>query len=332
MTEEKELFVYILKRIYEKAKYADIAEELGKSKDFVYRFIKKNKEKYGINPSERVTEYHYLFITGKMEEIIQKYEDGSTAISLAEEYGISDTSIRAYLKKHNVKIRPRGVPSKTNQTLFQRIDSEIKAYTLGLITADGSLTRDGKSISISLKSDDDYILEQIQIELLGGSGNLIKTHENTLTTLQFHGTALQKQLRNFGLAPNKTYLLKQLASNIPEELYHHYIRGLYDGDGVCSFKTQKGVRKVRIGFCGHQEDFVLSYRNFMNKTLNMPKNKTFNTGGCWQVSWSAVDDLINFYNYIYKDSHIFLGRKKIKLYNYLVNTEVIKEGKISLTP
>ena len=49
----------------------------------------------------------------------------------------------------------------------------------------------------------------------------------------------------------------------------------------------------------------------------MRRNKIFNTGGCFQCSWGAKTDIEKFYNYIYKDATIFLGRKRNKIYTYL---------------
>ena len=94
---------------------------------------------------------------------------------------------------------------------------------------------------------------------------------------------------------------------------HHYIRGLFDGDGV----TSKNRELIRIGFCAKRKEFVESYQSFLCQKLFMRKNKIFNTGGCFQCSWGAKTDIEKFYNYIYKDATIFLGRKRNKIYTYL---------------
>ena len=99
----------------------------------------------------------------------------------------------------------------------------------------------------------------------------------------------------------------------------HYIRGLYDGDGVCA-KTNE---YLRVGYCAYHKSFTKSYQEFLINTLGLKENKLFNTGNCWDCSWSKREDLEKFYNYIYKDATIFLQRKYDKLKNYLYgNTEV----------
>lgn len=160
--------------------------------------------------------------------------------------------------------------------------------------------------------------------MLSGLGNIFVTHkedEKPRKVLGFNGKHLKDKLAEYNIVPRKSYIIKELSTKIPEELYHHYIRGLFDGDGVCSYETSHKKKKVRIGFCGHNRDFVENYRNFLINKLDMNQTKLFNTGGCWQCSWSSKKDLINFYNYVYKDATIFLGRKKKKISDY-VNTEV----------
>lgn len=228
------------------------------------------------------------------------------------------------LKRENVNIRDRDIISKINQTIFDNIDTEIKAYTLGLLTSDGNVQNKSSTITISLTNTDGYILEKINEELLSGLGNILVTHkedEKPRKVLGFNGKHLKDKLAEYNIVPRKSYIIKELSTKIPEELYHHYIRGLFDGDGVCSYETSHKKKKVRIGFCGHNRDFVENYRNFLINKLDMNQTKLFNTGGCWQCSWSSKKDLINFYNYIYKDATIFLGRKKKKISDY-VNTEV----------
>ena len=282
--ENEELFVEIVKNISEGKNYNMISEEIGKSKDFVYSLVKFYKKKHNINSSV-ISKYDYYKLTGEIDNIVSLYNEGKSTEFIGKTYNASDRAVVSWLKRENVNIRDRGIISKINQTIFDNIDTEIKAYTLGLLTSDGNVQNKSSTITICLTNTDGYILEKINEELLSGLGNILVTHKED------------------------------------EELYHHDIRGLFDGDGVCSYETSHKKKKVRIGFCGHNRDFVENYRNFLINKLDMNQTKLFNTGGCWQCSWSSKKDLINFYNYIYKDATIFLGRKKKKISDY-VNTEV----------
>lgn len=317
----------ILEQIFLGKSYNEISNAKGFSKDWAYKCLRRNKARLNIPEKDTVSPYHWLTFTGEIKNLVSTYVNEKQSMTeIGKKYNLSERTIANYLKREGIVIRSSGVISRTNQNIFLDIDSEIKAYSLGLITADGSVSKDQRSASITLTEKDGYILEQINEELLNNSGHILITHKedvNPRKVLQFHGKEICSSLERYNIIPNKTYLLQELSNLIPQEFYHHYIRGLYDGDGVCAKSTVRGIQKIRIGFCGHNKEFVESYRDFLNQELNLPLNKIFNTGGCWQVSWSAIKDLNNFYNYIYKDAHIFLGRKKNKLYNYIANTEVI---------
>lgn len=99
----------------------------------------------------------------------------------------------------------------------------------------------------------------------------------------------------------------------------HYIRGLFDGDGVCS----KQCNYLRLGYCAHNKSFTESFQVFMCSLLYLKRNKLFDTGGSWNCSWGAKSDIEKIYNYLYKDATLYLNRKKEKIEKYLYdNTEV----------
>lgn len=270
-----------------------------------------------------INNYDIFKNNGTLDEIIKLYESGISTIALGKKYNLSDRTISAYLKKAGVEIRPCGIISRINQDIFEIIDSEIKAYTLGLLMSDGNVSKKGNTISITLTKDDSYILEIINNKLLDNKGNLCLSHKEDKKpriVLQFNGKKIKKDLAKYNVIPDKTNILTSITNDdIPKELFHHYIRGLFDGDGVCSYYTSHKRQCVRIGFCGKQYDFVNNYKMFLVNTLKLNSTSLFNTGGCWQVSWGAAKDIQAFYDYIYKDATIFLGRKKKKMYDFLSN-------------
>ena len=317
----KEKAFWCLEQLVVKRKsYKEIAKTTNKPASYWFDLLKNYKEKIW-HIDEKLGLYHWLKLTGEIEMIIKDYvEKKETIMSIAKKYNCSERTIATFLQKENIKIRSRGFESRTDQSIFEKIDNEIKAYTIGLITADGSMSQNKKSISITLTRDDVYLLEQINESLFNGTGHIVfskKKIGKDTATLQIHGKKMCSLLIPFGIVPNKTYLLKEISSLIPDSLYHHYLRGLFDGDGVCS----KCRAAIRIGYCAHEKNFVKSYRDYFVNNFNFSKNKLFNTGNCWQVSWSSLKDLKKFYNYIYADATIFLGRKKNKIYTY-INPEV----------
>lgn len=321
-TETKELFQQMLKEHFEdNLTYEELSKKYNVTSSYVYALFKIYKT--DISASNRLSKYDYYCYTGEINNIVQKYLNGISTVKLGEEYKVSDHTVASWLRKQKVDIREAGKVSKINQNIFENIDNEIKAYTLGLIMSDGNITKAPyNTCSITLTQDDGYILEDINEQLLGGLGNILITHKQDpkpRMVLQFNGKKIKEDLAKYNIVPAKSHLLSELPTNIPEELYHHFIRGLYDGDGVCSFYTLHKKKKVRIGYCAANENFTKSYRDFLVNKIGLRKNKLFNTGNCWQCSWASFADLQAFFNYVYQDAHIFLGRKYKKLKDFLNN-------------
>lgn len=320
--ETKKMFFNVLKKHFEeKMTYEEIAKLYKKSKDYIYCLVKAYKTDFGIPVSGRISYYNYLTITDKLKHIVEDYNNGLSTATIGEKYGVTDHVVASWLKNENVSLRNVGKVSKIDQDIFDNIDSEVKAYTLGLIMSDGNVSKEGNTISITLTQDDSYVLEDINERLLNNKGNICISHKRDKKprkVLQFNGKKIKERLADFYIIPDKSHNLIELPSNIPKEFYHHFIRGLYDGDGVCAYYTSHGQQKVRIGFCAANKNFVENYQKYFIENFDMKKTKIFNTGGCWQCSWGSVKDLQTFFDYIYKDATIFLGRKYKKLNDFLV--------------
>lgn len=299
---------------FEGKTYKILEKEMNLGVGRLFTEMSKFKGHFGIRKKERYCKLTYLrYKFG--EEIKEKYLQGTSTIALAKEYNYNDHGIAQLLQTLGVEIRPVGYIGKTPQDIFSKIDNGYKAYVIGLITADGSVNKKG-GITICLTESDKYLLEEINTKVFFSTGTIIITHredKKPRAVLSINGKKLCSDLEKYGIVPNKTYSLLSISKLIPEEYYPDYIRGLYDGDGICS----KSNGSVRIGYCAHNIEFTSSYQQYLCEKLEMRKNKLFNTGSCWQCSWSAKNDLEKFYSFIYNSSDLYLKRKKEKLEFYL---------------
>ena len=88
-------------------------------------------------------------------EIIQKYKKGFSMYEIAKLCNCTPQTIFHFLKQAGVKSRSLSVASTTykhDTHYFDKIDTEDKAYFLGLLHADGNITKN--LISISLQESD----------------------------------------------------------------------------------------------------------------------------------------------------------------------------------
>jgi hypothetical protein len=201
---------------------------------------------------------------------------------------------------------------------FHNIDSEKKAYWLGFIVADGNISKTTNRISITLNSDDDYILEDLKNELK--CENKIRRYlvfdkrtnkYNKSSVFQFSSKQLKEDLKLNGIDENKS-------SNFDFDLisktkyFQHFLRGLFDGDGFIS------GNKSRIMLISTKQ-FLSFINNKMFSSKYMLQNITNNVYRLYvQNHWTCVD----FLNYLYDNSSIFLKRKYERYLNLLKNNPV----------
>lgn len=315
--DEKEL----IKKLYIKdgLNTVSISKIISRSQSGVERFLKRENLYAGIRGLE-VSECD-------LKSIIARYLLGETSEEIYKDYSDKLTSpdtILSLLKKHNVKRRPAKRRSViTNHSYFKIIDTEAKAYFLGLLIADGSVVNNAgnraPSIRLELKSEDSYIIEKFAKEI--GFQSQIGLSRGC-NYISFTSIEMAKDLSNYGVVPNKTYVGTFLPL-ITEDLIRHLIRGIFDGDGTVYICKNNSFN---WGFYG--SDLLCNQiQDYLSIKLNFKKNKVFNKGSVSFIYLHSESRTRKFYDYIYKKSEIYLLRKKNKFDSYLVNTEISKSNK-----
>ena len=142
-------------------------------------------------------------------ELFTKYETGKyTGADLAKEYPISLTAINGLLRRHGYKAKSQSdLQRKYNidEAFFDVIDTEEKAYFLGLLYADGCNATNRNAVILSLKEDDKEILEKLN-SLLQPKKPLGHTKSGQ-TTLLISDKHISQRLTVLGCLRAKTYFL-----------------------------------------------------------------------------------------------------------------------------
>ncbi|MDC1205370.1 hypothetical protein N8083_00800 [Candidatus Pacebacteria bacterium] len=146
------------------------------------------------------------------------------------------------------------------------------AYAVGLITADGSLSKNGRHINFTSK-DLDLIktfqgclgLEDIKIgkKISGYTGR------KDYYQIQFGDVLFYKWLQDVGLEPNKSLIMSSL--NISCNYFFDFVRGEWDGDGTivcCKDLRWKNSYMVSMGFVSGSEKFLIWLQKEINFRLH----------------------------------------------------------------
>ncbi len=206
---------------------------------------------------------------------------------------------------------------------FTQIDTEEKAYFLGLLGADGNVSKDRDRIEISLSGDEDRIVLERFKHALGFSGEIKRKKVNYPNAkpcyrLSFADKKIKVDLVRHGVVPCKS-LIYEFNQSIPADLIRHYIRGYFDGDGSASLK-QDGSFLLSITsspyFIHTLSRVIWEQLQLSAHTEILKGNKTHSLkiGGNFRS--------FLFLDWIYKDSTIFLPRKKDK---YTTCVEVVSD-------
>lgn len=242
--------------------------------------------------------------------IIDYYKKCNNFSQTAEHFKISRSTLSKILKLWNMSVHV--YKHQFNYNIFDTIDTEEKAYWLGFIYADGCILEDA-SLIITLSIIDKEHLVKFNT-FMQGSATILKEKcvkyngkEKYYILWQASDKHLKTALAKCGVFPKKSLVLTFPSQEIiPQNLMHHFIRGIFDGDGSIS-TIETSCCKLSAQLIG-TEDIVKNCLKHANIEHTLKKVYSKNTNNLKSVQLKIANS-IKFFNYIYKDATIYLDRK-----------------------
>lgn len=202
-----------------------------------------------------------------------------------------------------------------DDSYFEKINTEKKAYYLGFLYADGCvsvLSDNNKSIILLLHPDDGYILKEFLKDIR--SNRPVYVNKRGYVFITIKSVKMADDLIRFGCLPRKSLILKFPDEGIvPKGLQNHFIRGYMDGDGCISTHMTKRKRKTQTFVC--EIKFIGTYDmlNGIKKYFDSDKNVLINKHSpkSCQISF-AGRKYRNAVDLLYKNASVYLKRKKNK--------------------
>ena len=262
-----------------------------------------------------------------LSEIKKHIESGLSLTKVCKLYKKSITRTAHELKKELNFVSPNKNNKKHNynETFFEKIDTEEKAYWLGFLYADGSVikkevkgnTKNAKNktryvLELCLaKKDEEHLLSFSKMMCSPVSQKKVKGKEKTFEAVRTTITSkkIVEDLIKLGCVPNKSLILKfPTKEQVPEELIRHFMRGYFDGDG-CIHYTEKN--KGSFSIMGTLE-FLGEYEKRLLLITGLRETKKRKKGRAYSLFKGGKQNLIKIKKFLYLDSIIFLKRKKEK--------------------
>lgn len=237
-----------------------------------------------------------------------------TARELAKKYGLEKNFICGFMLGRGIDIYSK--KSKVNNYAFETIDTEEKAYWLGFMYADGSVSayKSSKRIELSLQEEDKDHLYKFA-RFLDYRGELKYREKQKAYRIHFGSEKMYRDLIRNGCVEKKSLILTFPSEEIvPKHLQRHFIRGYFDGDGCLSLHLNKSfVFRKNVSILGTKEflDGIISILPFKPEKADLIKKCRNNDSNNYYFQLRK-DDSLKFLDYIYKDSNIYLSRKYLK--------------------
>ena len=256
-----------------------------------------------------------------------------TFADLSEKFSVSRVAIGGLLKRRGYKAIPQTILQRKypiDETYFNKINTEEKAYFLGFLYADGYNNTDRNSVSLGLKETDKDILvklnnflqptkplQYIKYRNIKSRGFENSQNQYRLVIANKH---ISQKLKELGCEKAKTFNII-FPNWLKKNLIRHFIRGYFDGDG---YFGKQGICIIGT------ESFCKSLSNIFRKQLNIntyirtrhPERKhnirMLETNGRRQIK--------KFGDWIYKNSNIYLKRK----YNKYLSLKVASRNIMKL--
>lgn len=219
--------------VYENKEVKEIAEVFGVHRKTMGNWIKREGLVRCFQDPEWIQEMYF--------EKRLRHEE------MAQIANCSISRIRHYFQLNGFNRRPNRT-HHFDESIFHHIDSEEKAYWLGFLLADGSVSIPNSSsyrLSLFLKSSDLEHIEKFK-SFLGTSAPIIQqdtVSPSTRKATSNHGVKINSKqlvadLINHGIEIRKTGK-EAPPRGVPGELTLPFVRGYFDGDGSLGIYTNK---------------------------------------------------------------------------------------------
>lgn len=256
------------------------------------------------------------------DEIVKMYLEEKIGVdTIAKRFNTSGSSIRKIINKAGVMRGYEYYQYNINESYFEKIDTKNKAYILGFLYADGSVTN--KAWRIKLQKKDKCIIEKIKKEIKYDGPILWRrpekrerdgkiTYSQGSFALSIARVKMAADLTKLGCMENKTWNLRfPTEEQVPREFIPDLLRGYWDGDGsifrntpgLCVIGNQFFIREL-IKYLPLKEQPRLYYKQSVKYTDD-PYKKTLS---CHIGKKHGAYEVLNFLYGNCQDS-LYLPRK-----------------------
>jgi intein/homing endonuclease len=205
------------------------------------------------------------------------------------------------------------------------VDTEEKAYFLGLLYADGYNNTNKGYFELSLaESDGDVLCGLLDIFQPGRPLQFVEkkgeSHQNQLR-VSVTSKRLSSSLKKLGCVKAKTFKIK-FPAWLRDDLVRHFIRGYFDGDGCLCIRYLENTRpQAHLSFTGNK-DFCLGLRKVLSVKSSIHARQPGRNNSNRTLTMTNKAQIVGILDWLYFDAVVYFERKYKK---YLELKDIVKK-------
>lgn len=221
---------------------------------------------------------------------------------VAKTLGRSMGAVGTYANKIGLIKTEKHRRYRVNRWAFSPLTPE-SAYVLGFILADGCI----QGNAVTMASTDLSIIEKIQ-KVLRSNHPILETWSNKSSKFAYRIALYDKQiisdLSSLGITPRKS--LTATLPDIPDNLFFHFLRGYFDGDGSAYLHRNS----LTVSFVSASERLLPQIIKKIAILSELSKYNLYNGKHAWTLSFHGAVAL-KLADLMYSDcGNLYLQRKK----------------------
>ena len=245
-------------------------------------------------------------------KVCAEYNPG-TLESLSQKYNVSTSSVYRALKKNAIPTSKKTHIYK--EDVFDLIDTELKAYVLGLITSDGYIANKNNRYIAQLSSTDKEIpsffaqLIEYPRPLYHIKSEGVARRNLDEWRIMVCSKRLVLALEKLGVVNGKS-MKEVFCSDVPGILLKHYIRGIFDGDGsIGLYPVKNSISQARLSIAG-SAGLLNNISEIFDFKLDISRTKIAKKdNGLCILQYCGNRTIKNICGWLYEDCNYYLSRK-----------------------
>lgn len=244
------------------------------------------------------------------KKFLEKYlKDGMSTRDIEKVCDLSRSTISYWMHKYKLESNMKYKPGSSYN--FNKIDTKEKAYTLGFILADSSIS-ENNNVDLRIQLYDKKVLDFISKII---DAQVRVSHILNKKNRRFPYTSITKRINDITKFTGGRLKKDRHYPRVREDLERYLIQGLFDANGCITWGRRKDKNRIwqKVSFTS-QYKILYGVQQYLLKKLNIstsihPKGKE----KCYVLEFSNISNVLKFCKHIYpNEKFIILNRKYLK--------------------